>query len=387
MRTPAVLWWSNNPTAPTGYGGQTRAVVERLVTAGHPVAISSNWGTEGTMSAWTSASGKNVPIYPRGYDGYSQDVIVSHYKDWEARQGGSPTIMVTLYDVWVLQNPGLATVDNILSWVPIDHLPAPGPVANWCRNQNVTPIAMSKFGQEQLAARDINSVYIPHTIEDVFHPTVDDTGMMAVPDDTFVVMMNAANKGGQSGHARKAWSENFLALGVFMQRHDDVRVYIHAEAQCPAGINLMQLAEAAGIDGERLAWPAQYPYRMGHFDEGALARLYTRADVLLAASMGEGFGIPVIEAQACGRRVIVSAFSAQPELAGADSWLVDGQPVWNPQQGSFLFTPHVGSIVDALEEAYKAPRGTSQVAVSKAGEYKADRVFKQSWKPLMKEHS
>ena len=203
MRTPAVLWWSNNPTAPTGYGGQTKAVVERLMNAGHPVAIASNWGTEGTMSSWTADSGVSIPVYPRGYDGYSQDVIVSHFQDWKSHQDGKPTVLVTLYDVWVLANPRLADVEHILSWVPIDHLPAPAPVAAWCANPNVTPVAMSKFGQQQLAARDIESVYIPHTIEDVFHPTKDDTGMMNVPDDTFVVMINAANKGGQSGHARK----------------------------------------------------------------------------------------------------------------------------------------------------------------------------------------
>jgi glycosyltransferase involved in cell wall biosynthesis len=271
--------------------------------------------------------------------------------------------------------------------VPIDHLPVPPPVAAWCANPNVKPIAMSKFGQEQLAKRDVESVYIPHTIEDIFRPTPDPDSTLPIPEDAFVVMMNAANKGGGGGHARKAWSENFLAMGMFMKRHPDVYFYVHTEAQCSAGIDLMSLAQAAGIDGERLSWPAQYSYRMGHFDEGALARLYTRADVLLAASMGEGFGIPVIEAEACGTRVIVSNFSAQPELASADSWLVDGQPIWNPPQQSFLFTPHVGSIVDALEEAYRADRGKSQVAISKAGEYNADRVFKQSWRPLIKEFS
>ena len=384
MRSPAVFWWSNNPTAPTGYGGQTKAVVSRLLKAGHPVAIGSNWGTEGTMGGWTSDDGHTIPVYPRGYDGYSQDVIVSNYQDFGSKQPeGTRTVMVTLYDVWVLTNPKLADLP-ILSWVPIDHMPVVPQVANWCARENVKVIAMSKFGQEQLAARDIDSVYIPHTVEQTFRP-VDPEDILVLPEDAFLVMMNAANKGGGNGHARKAWSENFLALGMFLKAHPDAYAYIHTEAQCPAGIDLMMLAQAAGIDGDRLLWPAQYSYRMGHFDEPALARLYSRADVLLAASMGEGFGIPVIEAQACGTRVIVSNFSAQPELVGADSWKVDGQPIWNPQQGAFLFTPHVSSILEALEAAYQAERGPSFVATSKAGEYKADKVFKDSWKPLMKE--
>jgi hypothetical protein len=384
VRSPAILWWSNNPTAPTGYGSQTKTVVSRMAKAGHPVAVASNWGTEGTTSAWPSPYGQNIPIYPRGYDGYSQDVIVGHYEDWAAHHPDIGTTLVTLYDVWVLTNPRLAELPrSIISWVPIDHMPVTNAVASWCARPNVRPIAMSKYGQEQLARKDIESTYIPHTIEDVFHYRKDHGNLMQFPDDTFVVMMNAANKGVHPN--RKRWSENLLALSVFMKKHEDVRAYLHTEAQCPAGIDLMMLAQAVGLPSDRLSWPAQYTYRMGGFDENALARLYSQADVLLAASGGEGFGIPVIEAMACGTRTIVSDFSAQPELVSADCYKVDGQPEWNPTQLGFLFTPRVQSIVDALEDAYSKGKVRSQAAVSKAGEYNADRVFKQSWKPLLKE--
>ena len=46
------------------------------------------------------------------------------------------------------------------------------PVAEWLRKPTVTPVAMSRFGQEQMAAAGIDSHYVPHAIDtDVFKRT------------------------------------------------------------------------------------------------------------------------------------------------------------------------------------------------------------------------
>jgi glycosyltransferase involved in cell wall biosynthesis len=105
-------------------------------------------------------------------------------------------------------------------------------------------------------------------------------------------------------------------------------------------------------------------------------------DVFLGVSMGEGFGIPTIEAQACGTRVIVSDFAASPELVG-EGWLVEGQPFWDPMQKSFFFTPSVPSIVDQLEKAYNNGRSRSDRAIEFAKLYDADDIFETHWKPVL----
>jgi glycosyltransferase involved in cell wall biosynthesis len=120
---------------------------------------------------------------------------------------------------------------------------------------------------------------------------------------------------------------------------------------------------------------------MGVTDE-TMAAIYTRSDVLLSATAGEGFGLPVLEAQACGTRVIVSNFSAQPELVG-DGWCVEVQPQWNPTQLSWFATPMVKSIVEALEAAYEQGGGHSDAAVKFAKSYDADTVFENGWVPLL----
>lgn len=254
---------------------------------------------------------------------------------------------------------------------------------------NVKPIAMSQFGSKMLDKAGLDHYYAPHGIEDTFRPTeyfsngrAQATGrqLMDIPEDKFVVMMNAANKG--ANPSRKSFAENLLAFGIFAQTHPDAVLYLYTEANgSMGGISLLHLAEACGIRPEQLKIVDQYAYRAG-FPQEALAAMYTAADVLLACSMGEGFGIPVVEAQACDTRVIVSDFTAQPELVGS-GWTVEVQPFWDAAQRSWFCIPHVPSIVDALKRAYEAPRGVDETAVGFAQQYHADSVYSAFWQPIM----
>jgi glycosyltransferase involved in cell wall biosynthesis len=54
-----------------------------------------------------------------------------------------------------------------------------------------------------------------------------------------------------------------------------------------------------------------------------LLRIYNAVDCLVFPSLIEGFGLPVIEAQACGCPVITSNTSSLPEVAGDGAFLVD----------------------------------------------------------------
>jgi glycosyltransferase involved in cell wall biosynthesis len=50
---------------------------------------------------------------------------------------------------------------------------------------------------------------------------------------------------------------------------------------------------------------------------------YAKCDMLLFASTAEGFGLPILEAQAVGRPVVTSNLSSMPEVAGDAAELVD----------------------------------------------------------------
>src|SRR5262249_15062275 len=97
-----------------------------------------------------------------------------------------------------------------------------------------------------------------------------------------------------------------------------------------AGVkNLLVEAARLGLDSNRVVL-------VGYVDDGDLPCLYGGAELLLNTSLYEGFGLPVVEAMACGVPVIVSRASCFPEIAADAARFVDPQ---EPEE-----------ITDAIEE-------------------------------------
>ena len=61
----------------------------------------------------------------------------------------------------------------------------------------------------------------------------------------------------------------------------------------------------------------------GFVDDDDLPALYSAAEVLAFPSIYEGFGLPILEAMACGTPVVTSVTSSLPELAGDAALLVE----------------------------------------------------------------
>ncbi len=57
--------------------------------------------------------------------------------------------------------------------------------------------------------------------------------------------------------------------------------------------------------------------------EHELPRLYAQADLFLFASLGEGFGLPPLEAMVAGTPVVTSSITALPEVCGDAAWYVE----------------------------------------------------------------
>ncbi len=79
----------------------------------------------------------------------------------------------------------------------------------------------------------------------------------------------------------------------------------------------LETAKKAGLSGRI--------YIIGHIPDAHLAAIYNGATVLVYPSLYEGFGLPIVEAMACGCPVICSNVASMPEVAGEGALLIDPQ--------------------------------------------------------------
>jgi glycosyltransferase involved in cell wall biosynthesis len=114
-----------------------------------------------------------------------------------------------------------------------------------------------------------------------------------------------------------AEGEYVLAVGTLEPRKNLARV---VEATARAGVQLRLVGAPgwgeAGVSGGHVTW-------LGRIGDEELAAAYRGARCLVFPSLYEGFGIPALEAMACGTPVVTSAGGATEEVVGAAGVLVD----------------------------------------------------------------
>jgi glycosyltransferase involved in cell wall biosynthesis len=332
-----LIWHSCCPWAPSGYGGQTALWLPRLQEMGHEVTVSSYWGIQGAPTSW-----RGIDILPGFGPSYCS---VSLRKHCEMVQ---PDLVITLGDVWVT-DPGIMREMPVAHWLPCDCRPMSMADRSVVEASGAQVIAMSRFGYQRFREAGFSPVYVPHGIDtEVFRPLDRD----ALRDKhglcgKFVIGINGAN----NDAIRKGHPEQMLAFAKFRSAHPDAVLALHTGVHQEGGQDLEAVAENLGIlDVTKIV--DQYRYTAGYIQPAEIAEWYNIIDVLLECSYGEGFGLPVLEAQACGVPVIATDASAMTELS-PHGWLAGGEPFWNGVHRAWWIRPSVREMVRALEQAYE----------------------------------
>ena len=384
-----ILFYSNAPWVSTGYGNPTRLFVQHLTNLGYEIAVACNYGLWGACID-SVISDKPVRFYPGGHERSSNDVVQSHAEDFKA------DLIVSLYDVWTLKFKKLAT--PWIPWTMVDHQPVPPDVLaalkGWPESQEPNPaaklaVAPSLFGLRELEKAEFPARCIPLGIDtEVFKPgdKAEARKKLGLPEDKFIVGFMGANK---SFPSRKCMPQAIQAFAKFHAKHPNSMLYVHTEESGLAhGMDIRPLIKSLGLGPDALILCDQYEYLRGFPDE-YMVDMYNAMDVLLHPSMAEGFGIPIIEAEACGTPVIAVDSTSMPELVSGGWIITDHEPYWSPQK-AWQVMPHIHAMVEALEDAYYALQRPSIKAMKstqareKALEYDFGKVVAPMWDELLK---
>ena len=370
-----IVWHSNSPLNPTGYGKQTALFVPRIIELGHEVAaISAPYSFGGIPIEWNG-----IPITGCARDSAGNDILPQNHEYLKA------DLTITLADAFGLEKCASIMRDiNVAMWFPVDCNPLGRGDAAVLRESQAIPIAMSLFGKGVLEAEGAEPLYVPHGVDTKVYSPGDGSAyrdmIPGITDDTFVIGMVAMNR----DPVRKGFQEQLLAFSVFHSRHPDSFLVIHGSPG--GGSNLTAMANKLGIS-TAISFPDTYSYELNLISEEQLAGFYRGLDVLSMCSYGEGFGLPLIEAQACGIPVITTEFSAMAELCGA-GWTVTGTSWWSDGHQSWWLRPDVEDIVNAYEMAWQAKeRGDLPKTQARefAMQYDTDRVAELFWAPALDE--
>ena len=152
---------------------------------------------------------------------------------------------------------------------------------------------------------------IPNAVESTFKPLsqefIDSFRFKYGISSETICLLNIG-----SNHPRKNISRILETIDILNQRGLPIHFW-------KAGADFSD-EQKLFIDNQGLQKHISY---LGKPDKSTLVEIYNAADVLLAPSLHEGFGITLLEAMACGTPVITSKVSAMPEVVGDAGVLVD----------------------------------------------------------------
>lgn len=305
-----ILFSSNAPWCPSGYGVQSKLLVEYLKKHNFEIVFLTNYGLLGSY-----LEHDGVLYLPDDSGNWGNSSIRFHCDIQK------PDLVLSLMDWFVYDTDQWNQIGcPWFNWTPIDlNINPKYDRLQKYINNSFGIITMSEFGSKQLrkAGRE-PSAMIYHALdanEFKILPKDECKKIIGFKKDSFVIGMNMANK--DASENRKAFDQQFKAVKKFIDKHSELNIILYLNTEPSEkynGHNLLQLLRDNDFNLDNVIFtnPAKLnTYPMSFSD---MAILYNSFDILMNASSGEGFGVPIIEAQACGIPVLTHDVTSMSEL-------------------------------------------------------------------------
>jgi D-inositol-3-phosphate glycosyltransferase len=357
------ILWIGDGGVTTGFGTVTHAIGDRLTDLGHDVHCLAANHTGDYFDTKVKLYRANTKV-ERDHIGKSRVL--------EILADVMPDVVIILNDPHVMTgvlfknswDPEriLLRLRPIIAYLAVDGENVP---EAWKVLTRFTKaVGMSSFGARQMG---INTV-IPHGVDsDVFHPVAE--GPITLSNGQ--VVSSKAECKTAFGYDpegflalrvdRNSWRKDFgstwKAMLPVMRRHADVTVHFQCQGNDPSGGPIFPAMWSRDQETmDRFHLPSEESFNtLRGWPRADLVALYNAADVFVTTSMGEGFGLTIAEAMACGVPVVAQDCSAISELVEDAGILVKPGGVVTAPAGHDLRTARVSEFTVALETLYGAP--------------------------------
>jgi len=309
-----ILWISDSPDTPSGFGTVTASVCHGLAARGHDVSI-MGWQTK-IAGEWNGCK-----VYP-SLGRLASDTIFPFL----VRQ--RPEIVIALADVWWLPyfcSPHVRRQMELTDtpwalYFPIDgDMEGEALPASWVDllRQVDVPVAMSQYGKRIAERHGIACRYIPHGVDlDVFRPPADRRQAKADigAEGKFLVLSDSRNQ------PRKMLPRLLDIFARFAAECPESLLHLHTDPDdefTRSGVYSYDVradVRHLGIESKVRFTPGMTMKGGGGIPLTKLATYYQAADAHLLASSGEGFGLPTLQAAAAGAIPVAGGYTASLEL-------------------------------------------------------------------------
>jgi glycosyltransferase involved in cell wall biosynthesis len=378
-----ILWYSATPECHSGYGNASRNMISWLTKQGHWVAAATKHPVAIRWRMWdVPGADKQIPIMSgTNIDLVNNDAIIPWKLD----------CCISMFDVWGLKKP----IAKHIPWIPIDTQNVSEKIVEKVKDTPMQ-IAMSKHGWGELFSAGLEPRYAPIGFDpEVFHPMPEKArefrDAMIWPDglkgdEMFLI----GSVGLNYADDRKGFITLMQAFKGFHKKHPEARLFIHTQpCKKSEGMDYARAAQELGIM-DYVGWPDPAMFWLGQYAQEDIAGLYSAFDVFCLPTKGEGFGMPTVEAQACGTPVCVTDNTTGVELTRSgfvirtdpDDYVYTGLNTWR-------VPPRPSRVAEALESVYHLSRSGLMIhpeqLSAKVAEYSWPNVWENHWQPIITE--
>jgi glycosyltransferase involved in cell wall biosynthesis len=382
-----ILLIGENPRVPSGFGMQLDMLARGFCKLDNEVIVLANNGpsySESGLTVWHDWEINNIEHLDENIYKISPDVIIIFYYSQLLIDAGR-----------LINSPKNCP---ILMWLPWEGTTLPFAADNYFKGvPKNTVVHLSEFGQKLWKDVAPSEHVIPHGI------------------DCDVFKLPTSTRRNLQRRLRRKWSEKLkfplfndsllilnLDRNIWHKRWDCTFDYIRRlKEKCPK--KTVQLIAHTVVSGDGKQGVGDLPalakiygisenvcFTGFHWGAGLskedLVELYYMCDFRLSTSTGEGFGVPIIEAAACGTPQILNKTTTIPELLGDDYAGAIEPSSFEEKVGALWGTPDVESMVTMTLNQYENYDvviekcvGVSEKVVSR---YDEDRIAKQ-WHDLL----